>query len=69
VIVFKGPQGAGFYKGGHDDAAGNTWVCVEQRRRCVVLLSNDVRTERAFPGLVSLILGETGAPWNWEYGL
>lgn len=68
VIVFNGPQGAGFYKGGHNDSTGNTWVCVKGAKRCVVILSNDVRAERAFPRLVEFILGETGAPWRWEYG-
>jgi CubicO group peptidase (beta-lactamase class C family) len=68
VVVFDGPQGPGFYKGGHNDSTGNTWVCVKQRRRCVVILGNDVRAERAFPRLVAFVLGETGVPWNWEYG-
>jgi CubicO group peptidase (beta-lactamase class C family) len=68
VVTFTGPQGPGFFKGGHNDTTGNTWVCVERRRRCVVILSNDVRAERAFPRLVRFVLGETGAPWTWEYG-
>lgn len=68
VVVFDGPQGPGFYKGGHNDSTGNTWVCVKQGRRCVVILANDVRAERAFPRLVAFALGETGAPWTWEYG-
>jgi len=68
VIVFDGPQGRGFFKGGHNETIANTWVCVERRRRCVVILSNDVRAERAFPGLVRALMGETGAPWAWEYG-
>jgi CubicO group peptidase (beta-lactamase class C family) len=68
VVVFEGPQGPGFYKGGHDDGTGNTWVCVKASRRCVVILSNDVRAERAFPQLVRFVLGETGVPWDWEYG-
>lgn len=68
VIAFRGPQGAGFYKGGHDDSTANTWVCLEATRRCVVILSNDVRAEPAFPALVRSILGETGLPWAWEYG-
>jgi hypothetical protein len=68
VIVFDGPQGRGFFKGGHDDITGNTWVCVERRRACVVLLANDVKAEALFPGLVRQLLGETGAPWSWEYG-
>ncbi|MDR6993255.1 serine hydrolase domain-containing protein [Luteimonas sp. 3794] len=68
VIVFDGPQGAGFYKGGHNDNTGNTWVCVHRGRRCVVILANDVRAEAAFPHLVRFVLGETGLPWRWEYG-
>lgn len=68
VVVFDGPQGRGFYKGGHNDSTGNTWVCVRQGQRCVVILGNDVRAERAFPRLVKFVLGETGVPWTWEYG-
>jgi CubicO group peptidase (beta-lactamase class C family) len=68
VVAFAGPQGAGFYKGGHNDTTGNTWVCVEANKRCVVTLSNDVRAEPAFPAIVRSIIGETGAPWAWEYG-
>ncbi|HEY0413428.1 MAG TPA: serine hydrolase domain-containing protein [Allosphingosinicella sp.] len=68
VVTFRGPQGRGFFKGGHDDQTANTWVCVERGRRCVVILSNDVRAEAAFPELVRAALGETGIPWRWEYG-
>ena len=68
VIAFQGPQGAGFFKGGHNDSTANMWVCLEARKRCVVVLSNDVRAEPAFPALVRSILGETGLPWAWEYG-
>ena len=68
VIVFEGPQGPGFFKGGHNDSTGNTWVCVKASKRCVVILANDVRAERAFPQLVRFVLGETGVPWGWEYG-
>lgn len=68
VVVFDGPQGPGFLKGGHNDVTANTWVCVERGRRCVVILSNDVRSEKAFPALVHAALGETGVPYEWEYG-
>lgn len=67
LITFTGPQGRAYEKGGHNDTTGNTWVCVESRRSCVVLLSNDVRAEAAFSGLVRFILGETGAAWSWHY--
>lgn len=68
VVVFEGPQGRGFIKGGQNSITANTWVCVEFYRRCVVILSNDARAEPAFEGLVRFILGETGAPYDWEYG-
>lgn len=68
VITFDGPQGRGFQKGGHNDSTGNTWVCVERTRNCVVIMSNDVRAEALFPGIVKLVLGDTGMPWGWEYG-
>jgi hypothetical protein len=29
VVVFDGPQGHGFYKGGHDAQTANTMVCLE----------------------------------------
>ncbi|HEX8222228.1 MAG TPA: serine hydrolase domain-containing protein [Allosphingosinicella sp.] len=67
VVAFEGPQGRGFFKGGHNDSTGNMWVCLETGRRCVVLLANDVRAEAAFPRLVESILGDTGLPWRWEY--
>ncbi|WP_377159793.1 serine hydrolase domain-containing protein [Roseateles sp. UC29_93] len=68
VVVFDGPQGRGYFKGGHDDQTGNTMVCLEQRRACVVLLSNDVMAERLYPAIVRRVLGETGVPFTWEYG-
>ena len=68
VVVFDGPQGHGFYKGGHDGQTANTVVCIEAGQRCVVILSNDVRSESAFAKLVTFILGDTGVPYDWEYG-
>jgi CubicO group peptidase (beta-lactamase class C family) len=67
VLVFNGPQGAGFFKGGHNDSTGNTWVCLLANKRCVVILANDVRAEAAFPAIVQSVLGEAGVPWAWEY--
>ncbi len=45
-----------------------TLVCIESVQRCVVILSNDVRSEAGFAGLARFILGETGVPYDWEYG-
>jgi CubicO group peptidase (beta-lactamase class C family) len=68
VTVFDGPQGHGFYKGGHDGQTANTMVCIETGQRCVLILSNDVRSEAGFADLVRFILGDTGVPYEWEYG-
>ncbi|QMW22419.1 serine hydrolase domain-containing protein [Sandaracinobacteroides saxicola] len=68
VVTFTGPQGRGFFKGGHNDSTGNMLVCLERRLRCVLILSNDVRAEPAFPRLTRAALGETGLRWAWEYG-
>jgi CubicO group peptidase (beta-lactamase class C family) len=68
VVTFTGPQGPGWFKGGHNDSTGNMWVCLVRSGRCVVILSNDVRAEAAFPAIVRSVLGETGLPWQWEYG-
>jgi CubicO group peptidase (beta-lactamase class C family) len=68
LVVFDGPQGHGFYKGGHDGQTANTMVCIEASQRCVVILSNDVRSEAGFASLVRFILGDTGVPYDWEYG-
>ena len=68
VIVFDGRQGHGFFKGGHNEITGNSFVCLERSRRCVLLLSNDVRAEASFADLVRFVLGDTGVPYDWEYG-
>jgi CubicO group peptidase (beta-lactamase class C family) len=68
VIAFDGPEGRGFYKGGHDGQTANTMVCIEPSQRCVLILSNDVRSEAGFAQLVRFILGNTGVPYDWEYG-
>lgn len=68
LITFSGPQGAAFFRGGHNDSTGNTLVCLEKGQRCVLIMSNDVRAEAAFPMIVRDILGETGTPWRWIFG-
>jgi CubicO group peptidase (beta-lactamase class C family) len=68
LVTFQDTAGPAFFKGGHDDGTGNMVVCLETPRRCVVLLSNDVRAERIYPEVVKLLLGDTRMPWYWEYG-
>ena len=56
------------HQGGHDGQTANTIICIEKSQRCVVILSNDVRAEAGFADLVKFILGDTGVPYDWEYG-
>lgn len=67
VVTFTGPQGPGWFKGGHDDQTANMLICLEGRQRCLLLMSNDVRAEAAFAPLVRRLLGDTGVPLHWEY--
>jgi CubicO group peptidase (beta-lactamase class C family) len=67
VLVFDGPQGHAFYKGGHNDITDNHMVCVEEGQRCIVILTNSGVGARIFPPLVKAALGDIGAPWSWEY--
>jgi len=67
VETFTGPQGPGFYKGGHNDVTGNMMICVQRSRRCLVILGNDVRVEALFPELTRTVLGETDTSWAWKY--
>jgi hypothetical protein len=40
-------------------------VCITAGKRCVVILSNDVRSEAGFANIVDFILGDTGMPFDW----
>ena len=67
VVVFDGPQGHGFYKGGHNDITDNQMICVERGQRCIVMLTNSGVGARLFPPLLKAALGDVGMPWIWEY--
>lgn len=67
-LVTFNKQGLAWFKGGHNEWTGNFVLCQEEGKRCVVMMSNDVRAERIYPMLGDFILGDTGMPWTWEYG-
>ena len=68
LVTFRDRSGPAFFKGGHNDWTGNMVICVEARRLCLVMLSNDVRAEQIYPEMALQILGDTDMPWPWEYG-
>jgi CubicO group peptidase (beta-lactamase class C family) len=67
LVAFRDGSGNAWFKGGHDDGTANMAICFDQRLRCLVLLSNDVRAERLYPDLARFVLGPTAIPWSWEY--
>lgn len=67
LVTFRDTSGPAFFKGGHNEWTGNMAICLEARRRCLVMLANDVRAERIYPEVARLVLGETRMPWSWEY--
>jgi CubicO group peptidase (beta-lactamase class C family) len=67
VVVYDGPQGRAFFKGGHNDITDNHVGCVEKGKRCVVLFSNSGLGQRLYPTLARSVLGDLGTPWDWEY--
>jgi CubicO group peptidase (beta-lactamase class C family) len=67
LVTFRDTSGPAWFKGGHNDWTGNMVICLESRKRCVVMLANDVRAERIYPELARTVLGDTKMPWRWEY--
>lgn len=67
VVMFDGPQGAGFFKGGHNEKTDNLLVCLIAQQRCLILFANTAKGDLIFPQLTQMFLGETGLPWSWEY--
>lgn len=67
LVTFQDTSGPAWFKGGHNPWTGNMVICLENTRRCVVMLANDVRAERIYPELALMILGNTRMPWRWEY--
>jgi CubicO group peptidase (beta-lactamase class C family) len=67
IHLVEGPQGLIFWRGGHNEWTANMVVCKTDAEDCIVMLSNDVRIEPAYPMLVRKALGETGIPWGWTY--
>jgi hypothetical protein len=41
---------------------------ISRSHAAVVILSNDVRAEAGLAELIKFIMGETGVPYEWEYG-
>ena len=51
LVTFQDNSGPAWFKGGHNPWTGNMVICLEAKKRCVVLLANDVRAESIYPEL------------------
>ena len=68
LLTYRDVNGPAWFRGGHNETTGNMVICQEHGQRCIVMLSNDVRAERLYPDLASLVLGHTNMPWLGIYG-
>jgi hypothetical protein len=64
--IFASPFGPAFFKEGHDDGTNNYALCLDEARRCILILSNSSNGEGIFLYLVDALIGETNLPWEWE---
>ena len=64
--LFQSPYGAAFFKEGHDDGWNNYALCLDEARRCIVLMANSSNGESIFLYIVDALMGETNLPWRWE---
>jgi CubicO group peptidase (beta-lactamase class C family) len=64
--LFDSNFGPAFFKEGHDDGTNNYVLCLQESKRCMVVLSNSSNGEGIFLYLANALLGDTGLPWEWE---
>lgn len=64
--LFRSPFGPAFFKEGHDDGTNNYALCLDQAKRCILILSNSSNGEGIFLYLVDALMGRTDLPWEWE---
>ena len=60
------PWGLAWFKEGNGSGATNYVVCLEEARRCVMILTNSANGQGIFLYLANLVLGDTSMPWRWN---
>ena len=64
--IFNSTFGSAYFKEGHDDGTNNFALCLDRKRRCLLILSNSSNGEGIFLYLADALLGKTNLPWEWE---
>lgn len=64
--LFWSPFGKAFFKEGHDEGTENHAVCFDERKTCLLVLTNSSNGHSLFKDLLENVLADRSTPWNWE---
>jgi CubicO group peptidase (beta-lactamase class C family) len=60
------PYGKAFFKEGHDDGHMNYAVCFEEKKSCIVMMTNSSNGEGIYKELLETLQKNTYTPIEWE---
>ena len=61
-VLFRGPFGPVFYKGGHNEWTDNIALGILAKKRRLLLMSNSILAETIYPALVTFLWARSGCP-------
>ena len=64
--LFQSPAGKAFFKEGRDAGTENHVVCFDERKTCLLALTNSSNGRALFKELVESVLADHSTPWAWE---
>ncbi len=64
--LFFSPFGKAFFKEGHDEGTENHAVCFDDRKTCLLVLTNSSNGHSLFKELLEAVIGDRFTPWNWD---
>ena len=64
--LFWSPFGKAFFKEGHDEGTENHAVCFDERKTCLLVLTNSSNGHSVFKELLETVLADRSTPWNWD---
>ena len=59
-VLFRGPFGPVFYKGGHNEWTDNIALGIPAKKRGLLLMSNSILAETIYPALVTFLWARSG---------
>ncbi len=64
--LYRSPYGKAFFKEGHDDGHMNYAVCFEEKKSCIVMMTNSSNGEGMYKELLETLQKNTYTPIEWE---